>query len=61
MDQSAKTIRVLRHGSEVEIPAHEFNPQTDSRLDGAPAPADQSHASSAESGTKGAAADKPKR
>jgi len=33
MDQP-KTIRVLRHGSEVEIPEHEFNAATDTRLDG---------------------------
>lgn len=61
MDQGAKLIRVLRHGSEVEIPEAEFNPQTDTRLDGAPAPADQSHASSADSGAKSTAAEKPKR
>lgn len=50
MDQAEKTMRVLRHGSEVEIPESEFNAATDTRLDGKPATGDSSQGSSGSSG-----------
>lgn len=57
MGDQLKTLRVLRHGSEMTIPAHQFNPATDTKLD--PETGDTDAAESTQTGTGGATAARP--
>lgn len=43
-DQSTNTLRVLRHGSEMTIPASQFNADTDTRLDPETGTSEDTHA-----------------